>query len=239
MPTTRNPRTTARPGKNGARRRASLAPVAQQSTALLVADRVREAIARGELPPGAQLGEVELATQLGVSRGPLREGLQRLVQEGLLNAVRNRGLFVIEMTPDRIDDMYLARQAIERAAAERIHQLDPDGAGEALLEVTESMASTSRASDAVGVGEADIAFHELLVRLAGSPRLDRLHQTLLTETRMCINALASTYDDFECRVTEHRDIARSFTDHDPARTDALLRAHMKDAIDRLSTSALG
>ena len=51
------------------------------------------------MPPGAQLGEADLARELGVSRGPLREGIQRLTQEGLLVSIRNRGVFVIEMTP--------------------------------------------------------------------------------------------------------------------------------------------
>jgi DNA-binding GntR family transcriptional regulator len=96
------------------------------------------------------------------------------------------------------------------------------------------MASTSRAADGPGVGEADVAFHELLVRLADSPRLVRMHQTLMTETRMCIHALDETYDDFECRVQEHRDIAQSFISGKPRTTDKLLRLHMKDAIDRLT-----
>lgn len=216
------------------RARNSLTPLVQQSTAGMIADRVRDAIAFGDLPPGTQLGEADLAKQLGVSRGPLREGLQRLAQEGLLLSIRNRGLFVIEMTPERVEDMYLARQAVERAAAEQIHQRSPVEAGQQLLAITETMASTSRAADAVGVGEADIAFHELLVRLAGSPRLDRLHRTLMTETRMCINALASTYDDFECRVQEHRGIAESFIAKKARTTDRLLRLHMKDAVDRLT-----
>ncbi|MGH3815020.1 MAG: GntR family transcriptional regulator, partial [Pseudonocardiaceae bacterium] len=62
----------------------ALQPVSRQSTAAIIADRLRDAITRGAFPPGAQLGEVELAGRLGVSRGPLREAMQRLVQEGLL-----------------------------------------------------------------------------------------------------------------------------------------------------------
>ena len=92
-------------------------PVAQESTVSMVASRVREAIARGEIAPGSQLGEVDYAARLGVSRGPLREGLQRLAQEGLLVAHRNRGHFVIEMDPETIVDIYVAREAVERAAA--------------------------------------------------------------------------------------------------------------------------
>ena len=91
--------------------------VAQESTPAIIADKLRQAIGHGELKPGAQLGEAELARKFGVSRGPVREAMSRLTQEGLLVPIRNRGLFVREMTADDIRDMYLAREAIERAAA--------------------------------------------------------------------------------------------------------------------------
>lgn len=218
--------------KTRAKRR-SLKPVVRQSTAAMIADSVRAALERGDLPPGSQLGEAELAAQLGVSRGPLREGLQRLTQEGLLLSIRNRGLFVIEMTPDRVRDMYVGRQAVERAAAEQIHLGDPEAAGAELMEITDAMSATAEADDPSGVGEADVAFHDVLVRLSGSPRLSRMHRTLLTETRMGIHALDPTYEGDDSRVAEHQAIAQSFIDRDPDETDRLLRLHMADAVERL------
>ena len=107
--------------------REPLEPVVLESTPMTIAARIREAIASGVIPPGAQIGEAEFARQLAVSRGPLREGLQRLAQEGLVVAVRNRGHFVIEMTPENVRDMYVARAAVERAAAARAHELNPEG----------------------------------------------------------------------------------------------------------------
>ena len=209
-------------------------PVVQESTASLVADRVRDAIAYGHIPPGAQLGEAELARELGVSRGPLREGLQRLTAEGLLISIRNRGLFVIEMTPERVNDMYVARQAVERAAAEQIHLVDPRAAGADLMTIIDTMAV---APDSHAVGDADIAFHERLVALADSPRLTRMHKTLLTETRICIRALEKSYAEGDVRLAEHRAIAQSFLDRKPSVTDELLVAHMKDAVQRLTVAA--
>ncbi|WP_446663533.1 GntR family transcriptional regulator [Flexivirga sp. B27] len=224
--------------RNGAKVRA-LKPVEQKSTAAMIADSVRGALERGDLPPGSQLGEADLAKQLGVSRGPLREGLQRLTQEGLLLSIRNRGLFVIEMTPERVQDMYVARQAVERAAAEQIHLGTPDEAGVELLKITETMSATAEADDPGGVGEADVEFHDVLVRLAGSPRLSRMHRTLLTETRIGIHALDPTYEGNDDRAAEHRAIAQSFIDRAPEETDRLLRLHMADAVRRLTSGAAG
>lgn len=211
-----------------------ITPVVQESTPSLVARRVREAIGAGEYGPGQQVGEVELAARLGVSRGPLREGLQRLTAEGLLVSIRNRGLFVVEMNDENIADMYLAREAVERGTAAAVHRVDPDSAGHALLRVCERMRAAADAGDAAGVGAADIAFHETLVAAAQSERLSRTHETLITETRMCIQALERAYASLAVRVAEHEAIARSFLARDPGLTDRLLVEHMRDAVRRLS-----
>jgi DNA-binding GntR family transcriptional regulator len=214
--------------------RRPIAPVVQESTPSLIANHVRDAIAEGHIAPGAQLGEAELARELGVSRGPLREGLQRLTAEGLLISIRNRGLFVIDITPERVGDVYVARQAVERAAAEQVHLRDPRTAGADLMAIIETMAV---APDSHAVGDADIAFHERLVALADSPRLSRMHNTLLIESRICIRALEVSYGEVDVRFTEHRAIAQSFLDPDPQLTDQLLVAHMQDAVKRHTVAA--
>jgi DNA-binding GntR family transcriptional regulator len=205
--------------------------LAQESTPSIIADKLRQAIAHGELKPGSQLGEAELARRFGVSRGPVREAMQRLTQEGLLVPIRNRGLFVIHMTPDDIRDMYLAREAIERAAARKIIDGDHAAAGDELLLIVEQMAQAATPAE---VSELDISFHERLLRLARSPRLSRMHQTFITETRMCIHCLDQTYAISEVRADEHRALANAIRAGDRELTERLLVAHMDDAIARLT-----
>lgn len=216
--------------------RTALTPVVQESTPSMIARRVREAIGDGEFAPGAQLGEADLAKRLGVSRGPLREGLQRLTQEGLLISIRNRGLFVVEMNPANVADMYLAREAVERAAAAQVHRRGPEEAAAVLLDVVARMRAAADAGRAGEVGEADIAFHEALVALARSARLSRTHETLITETRMCIHALERAYESLDERVAEHEAIARSFLAGDARATDRLVVEHMRDAVRRLTAA---
>jgi DNA-binding GntR family transcriptional regulator len=210
-------------------------PLAQESTPSIIADKLRQAIGHGELRPGSQLGEAELARKFGVSRGPLREGMQRLTQEGLLVAIRNRGLFVRDMTPHDVRDMYLAREAVERAAANKIIDGDHAAAGEVLLAIVEQMAAAATPAE---VSEFDICFHERLVQLACSPRLSRMHQTFITETRMCIHALDETYAKSEVREEEHRALATAIRSGDRELTDRLLIAHMDDAVHRLCYEAV-
>ena len=110
-------------------------------------------------------------------------------------------------------------------------QGDYAGAGDELLVIVEEMAA---AADVEEGSEADIRFHECLVELAGSPRLSRMHQTYLVETRMCVHALADTYENPTDRVAEHQALASAIRAGDVQLSDKLLIAHMEDAVDRLT-----
>jgi DNA-binding GntR family transcriptional regulator len=74
----------------------------------------------------------------------------------------------------------------------------------------------------------------VLVGLSESPRLIRMHQTLLTETRMCVLALEGTYPLSDVRVPEHKGIADAIGDGDAEKVDRLIIAHMDDAVGRLA-----
>lgn len=208
-------------------------PVNQQSTAEMIAERLREAIMRGALAPGAQLGEADLATSFGVSRGPVREAMQRLVQEGLLFSIRNRGIFVIELTTDDVLDIYRARTALEGGALDLILDGRREIAYAALQPSVTAMRRAAEAGDAPGVSDADQAFHEALVTATDSPRLVRAARTLLIETRMCLGALQTTYPDLREQAREHIELHEAIGTGSPERARVLLVEHMDDAVRRL------
>lgn len=217
-----------------------LEPVQRKSTAAIVADQLRSAIKYGSLPPGSQMGEAELATRLGVSRGPLREAMQRLVQEGLLTSEPHRGLFVITLDAEDVYDIYTARLAVEGAACEQIlraHRV------EAVAELTAAQSRLEDAADGgdpIALGDADQEFHETLVRVSGSPRLQRMAQTLLVEMRMCLTAMQDMYpSDIDALVAEHRGIVDAIEAGDRDLVLSRLEAHMADALRRLNVSGTG
>ncbi|MFF1831201.1 GntR family transcriptional regulator [Paenarthrobacter sp. NPDC058040] len=210
-----------------------LQPISQESTPALIATQLRRLISKGILAPGSQLVEMDIAGGLGVSRGPVREAIQRLTQEGLLVSIRNRGVFVAEFGEADIRDIYEARTAVEKAAAGLLVARDPATAGAALLDMMQAMEAARLDSDSEAMSDADIAFHEKLVDLAASSRLSRMHGTLLTETRMCLNRLEGRYADESVRVTEHRVIAEALRDGDSQLLMKLLDAHKEDALTRL------
>jgi DNA-binding GntR family transcriptional regulator len=216
----------ARPTKIG--------PIERVPTSSRIAEQLREAVMSGVLPQGSQVGEVNLAAQLGVSRGPLREAMQRLVQEGLLRSVSHRGIFVAALTDADVRDIYDARHAIESAAIRAImRRTDVAKVARRLDTVVARMAVAAARGDAAALSRGDLAFHELLVAQSGSVRLQRMASTLLVETRMCMSAL-TTYVAPLPLAAEHADLARAIRSGDETRALTILDAHMRDAVDRLN-----
>lgn len=211
----------------------ALGPIVQDSTPTIIARRLRQAVATGEFKPGQQLTEAALASSLGVSRGPLREAMQRLTQEGLLVSHRNRGLFVMELDEATIRDIYLARGAVERAACRTIVESGRGAEAAALLELVEAMGAYADDPGHPELSALDLRFHETLVALSGSPRLTLMHGTLLTQVRLCLVWMQESYDSIDYRVSEHDAIARAIVAGDATEADRLLVAHMEDGLRRL------
>jgi len=210
-------------------------PVSRESTAAVIARQLRDAIMTGALPPGTQLGETELAARFQVSRGPLREAMQHLVSEGLLRSERHRGLFVIDLEPGDVYDIYAARSAIERAAMLRaIRGGERDRIADVLERTVVEMAAAASDDDPGALSTADLKFHEALINASGSKRLVRMARTLLIETRMCLTALQGTYQRVEERVDEHTKLIHALREGDEETALARLDAHMEDAVQRLA-----
>ena len=214
-----------------------LKPIEREATSSLIADQLREAIMSGTFAQGDQLGEADLAQRFGVSRGPVREAMQRLVQEGLLHSIRHRGLFVTELTSADIRDIYAARTAVESAAVTLILDGCDDArqrSCDALGKVVQKMANAAKRGDSGALSKGDLAFHELLVAQCESPRLQRMASTLLVETRMCLSALPPKYNMSSDLVAEHEKIVAALQAQDRDSALRLLDVHMQDAVDRLT-----
>ena len=211
----------------------ALEPLRRDSTPERIASQLRSGIVSGRLPPGQALREVEVARQLGVSRGPVREAFQRLIQEGLLEAHPARGVFVPQLTAADIADLYLARGAVETTAA---RLLATSGTPEALGELSAALAELEAAPEDGWnqLVSLDLHLHEVLVRGTRSMRLARMFGTLAAETRLCMVALEAFYPERADLVTEHAEIVQAIQRRDAAAAASLLDRHMADSVRRLT-----
>lgn len=224
-----------------------IAPVQRESTVDLIASRIRAAVIAGTLPAGAPLREVELAAQLGVSRGPLREAAQRLVGERVLVS-RKRGLAVSTLSVDDVVDVLLARAAVEHAACRRVLAGDPNTVEETVRTLRshhQQLVVTSDRGDAPAMADAEVAFHRALVNAAGSPRLTAMLTPLLIESRLCSFAVRPQPGSVPVSHTsadEHEAIVVALAAADEQGCLAAIDAHFSAVRDRIldgSPSGLG
>lgn len=208
----------------------SAVTIPRATFASIVTERLRANIVNGSVKPGSQLSEVELAASFGVSRGPVREALQRLVQEGLLHSEPHRGVFVPVLTDDDVRDVYVAREALESAAIRSIiSSATTEAASESLDRFVTLMEEAEAAGDWEAVGNFDLEFHVALVDASGSPRLQRMFSTVISETRLCLGVLTAD-DARDDLVQEHRLISDAMKKGETGQALAVLKKHFDDAV---------
>jgi len=156
---------------------------------VLVTDVLRERIVEGELPPGTPLRDVALSAELEVSRNTLREALRTLHDEGLVVQQLHKGTAVKTLSAEDVTDIYLARRTLELSAVDA-SPLAP----EPLLDAMEAkVAAAELAVDAEAwdkVGTASLRFHQSLVALLGSARLDGFFRVTIAQLRLAFAVMA-------------------------------------------------
>lgn len=210
-------------------------------TSVLIADQLRERIIDGSFRPGEQIREISLVEKLKVSRGPVREALQRLSQEGLLVSHRNRGVFVLDLALEDIEEIYAAREAIELAAAGTIIAQGPKSIAttmETLRRIVAKMAPLVAARDWRALAELDLQFHTAFVDAAKNSRLSRTYLTLAAETRICIVNLEGSYPQPHALVEEHERLGELLAKGEYRPLKKAIRAHMADGVRDLTASML-
>lgn len=138
-----------------------------------IAERLRAAILAGELPPGSALVETTLATQFAVSRGPLREAMRELIEEGLLVTVPYTGTHVISLTVNDIHEIYSMRIALERFAFEQAWERRGDTFAPELRRRNALLTAAIDAGDDRASIGAELDLHGLVYETSGHRMLQR------------------------------------------------------------------
>jgi DNA-binding GntR family transcriptional regulator len=195
------------------------------------ADALREQILAGSFSPGERLVEAEIARQLQISRGPVREALAKLREEGLVRDEPRRGWFVSDLTARDIDEIYELRSALEaRAARLAIAR----GSAIELRDRFAELRAAARADDRERFAELDFAFHEELTRLSGNSRLHRVFIQQAGVLRALLRLEITTqYDSLAGILAEHEHLLHEIVSGDPARAEAACELHMRQARDRV------
>ena len=205
-----------------------------------VLESVRDAILRGELAPGDAINEAEIARQLGVSRGPLREALNRLEGSQLLERWPEQGLRVVRLSRADLISLFEIRAALEGLACRRAAALISD---EEIRELERIVADQSRRARSPrsrsDTYSTDDDFHLIIVRASRSERLIKmLTEDLYLQIRLY--RYQSERRSFERAMTaydEHREIVEALRTRSPDLAAQAMSRHIEHAMAALHASA--
>lgn len=189
-----------------------------------VTEQIRDLVIEGKFEPGQPLREVEFARELGVSRGPVRDAFLQLAQEGLLAYHTNRGVTVND-PPDPANRAFIVslRQQIEcHVARSGLEDLGEEGLGR-IEESLEQLRAACQTGDAVAVAQADVRFHETLVRELGGESFLTIWRWLCTQMLMAYTRLEN-YDDV---YREHVEIFEAVRSGQQSRVERALEHNIQ------------
>ncbi|WP_434598635.1 GntR family transcriptional regulator [Streptomyces sp. A5-4] len=191
-----------------------------------VAHALRAALIAGELRPGMIYSAPALAAEFGVSATPVREAMLDLAREGLVEAVRNKGFRITELTEQDLDDFTELRAMIEVPTVGRIARLARPEQLEVLRPIALEIVEAARNHDILGYLEADRRFHLGLLALAGNRRLVEEVGNLRKRSRLFgLNRLAET-GQLTASAEEHIELLDLLVAGDAEGAEACMLAHM-------------
>jgi DNA-binding GntR family transcriptional regulator len=154
----------------------------QKTKKALVVDMLRAAILSGDLGPGERLTQEELAVRFNVSMTPVREAIQQLVAQGVLDHVPYKGVQVAEVSPAEAAEIYLMRSVVESLAARQGLPNLKISDVQRLHSLHDQIAELTRQGDVTQIRKRNYEFHFIFYQAAEMPRLYELIQNLWAQS---------------------------------------------------------
>jgi DNA-binding GntR family transcriptional regulator len=191
-----------------------------------VVEFLRSAIIMGTYEPGDRLIEATLSTELGTSRGPVREALRQLENEGLVVLYPYRGAVVLGVSDEEVQEVLIPiRLTLERYSFSRALDRMTDEDFAELGKQVWLMEQAAAANDLAGHVEADLCFHEIVISASGQTHTVQIWRTIWPRIRAYFYRYGRG-QDLARMVDEHRDLLVALQSRDPAQMLAQLERHI-------------
>jgi len=172
--------------------------------------------------PGSRLNVEELTKEFGVSRTPIWEAVRRLEQEGLVQNIPNRGVFMVEMTLSKALQLYQVREVLEGLAGKLAATRIDDQMLKKMEHCLGTLQKVVEQGDPVGYSRLDFNFHALIYETCGNPFLQEILETIKNKMRPLVplskSSLARGYE-------EHKKIFGALKSRDPVKVEIAIQEH--------------
>jgi DNA-binding GntR family transcriptional regulator len=195
-----------------------------------VIDIIRQSIIAGSLAPGLELNQTLIAEKLGVSRGPVREALGQLEQEGLIESTPYKGVIVTRLTRRYVQELYSARAALEVMTAERAVERLESAHLEHLDHVIEEMRTAAKQGEKERLVQLDLHFHEYLIQVADHRLGLKLWKVLEVGVQRCLHIRHEIYTLLDDVVGTHPTLVTALKERNADLAQQLLHEHIAESV---------
>lgn len=213
-----------------------LAAVRDVSLAKVVREDILGLILKGELAPGRRINEPDVAERLGVSRVPVREALRELESTGLVVSRKNVGVFVRELAPREVAELYELRGVLDGHAGSRAAALGETrrrALSRTLDSANAAMRKAARRGDVPAYYAENLRFHWAIVESAGNAKLLEAYRAVVQQLHLWRLKNLSRPIGMAASIAEHEAIAKAVREGDTHRAGRLLADHVGAARQRL------
>jgi DNA-binding GntR family transcriptional regulator len=172
-----------------------------------------------------RLDERQLAQDFGISRTPVREAMAQLEREGFVRSVPRRGIYVVRKTRAEVVEMVTVWAALESMAARLITERATDEQIASLRKMFATFEEGALRAHLGEYSEANIEFHQSIIKLSGNGVLVALAENLFTHMRMIRRKTIVEKDRVERSIRDHMAIIKALEARDTARAEELVRTH--------------
>ena len=204
-----------------------------ESLGAQLANVLRQRIVRGELAPGERITEEALAEEFEVSRGPVRDALTQLSFEKLVRIQRPRGVFVVGLTRDDVDQLYSLRGALEQLALSRAIRVEDDARWQVMADAVQRMAEAADAGDHSAFVVADLDFHSQIYALADHARLEAAWRQYLPTFTALLDVTINHDADLHDSAADHVTLMHVMRSGSAEEAAQVLTAHLDGARERM------
>ena len=198
-----------------------------------IAERLRNLIINGSLPPGTRLREVELSNRLDVSRGALREALRTLQEEGLVEARHNHGRYISQISAKDLDEIYSLRVILESFAARVFTERAKDEEINLLQGMVNETIQAAHDGDYKQANDYDLRWHKKIWEFSRHQRLYQFLSSMQSQIRVFLTINSHLYENVVDGVVFHKDIMDAITARDGDLAAKLMKEHIEEAVETM------
>ncbi len=206
----------------------------------LVYQKLKTAIAKRYIRPNSQLVETTIAEQLGVSRTPVRAALKRMVYDGFVQMIPNKGAFVVNPSIEEIHNAFVVRSCLEQKSAYLAAQNFKPEMMQDFQAMIEEEKRISEARDVEEYYSLNDQFHFKIAEISGNPMLSQYVRDIVSRTNIFLVLFDPFFqiEVFTC-INEHQEIITALQNKEPEACAHAMEVHLRCTLEEMNLEEIG